>query len=86
MGGAALLILAGPSAWINRAEFFSNRIAVFVGLTQLSVVFVALADSVVWADHSRGRTAAQRKDCRRRSELLISYGDVALRGISYTVR
>ncbi len=31
VGGAALLILAGPSAWINR-RILSNRIAVFVGL------------------------------------------------------
>ncbi|HSY91935.1 MAG TPA: acyltransferase family protein [Candidatus Binatus sp.] len=31
VGGAALLILAGPSAWINRG-ILSNRVAVFVGL------------------------------------------------------
>jgi peptidoglycan/LPS O-acetylase OafA/YrhL len=31
VGGAALLILAGPSAWINR-RILSNRVAVFVGL------------------------------------------------------
>jgi peptidoglycan/LPS O-acetylase OafA/YrhL len=31
VGGAALLILAGPGAWINR-NILSNRVAVFVGL------------------------------------------------------
>lgn len=31
VGGASLLILAGPAAWINR-KILSNRVAVFVGL------------------------------------------------------
>jgi peptidoglycan/LPS O-acetylase OafA/YrhL len=31
VGGAALLIVAGPAAWINR-RILSNRVAVFVGL------------------------------------------------------
>lgn len=80
VGGAALLIVAGPAAWINR-RILSNRVAVFVGLISYPAVFVALADFVVCAHHSRRRPVARREDCRHLSELPTGMGDVALRGI-----